>query len=121
MSEQAEMPKTPKNDEVKAYEVGYLLSPLVAADQLTETVEKEVKRWLEQAGATIGGEMLPRSGTLAYPIKKIVEHKGSTFREAYLGAIYFTCRPEKLALVETGLKKSVLILRSLVITLSPAA
>lgn len=111
--------RPPKNDEITHYELGYLLSPLVAADKLAETVEAEVKQWLAEAKAEIGGEMSARPGSLAYAIKKVVEHKGSTFREAYFGAIYFSCRPELLEKLENGLKKSPVVIRSLIIKLSP--
>lgn len=110
-----------RNDEIAHYELGYLLSPLVASDKLAETIESELKHWLAAAQAEISGELPAKLMPLAYPIKKVVEHKGSTFREAYFGAIYFSCRPELLENLETSLSKSSLLIRSLVIKLSPAA
>lgn len=107
--------------ETKTYELGYLLSPLVPAEQLTETATREVKQVLERAGAKIKTEIAPRSRTLAYPIKKTVEHKSSIFREAYFGAVRFTAPPEALTAVETGLKKSPLLVRFLIVTLPPRA
>lgn len=110
-----------KNDEFKTYELGYLLSPLVAPDAVAEAVAKEIKSWLTKAEAEVKSEVSPHSRPLAYPIKKVAEHKGSTFRDAYFGAVYFTCRPESLATIESGLKKSTLLVRHLIMILPARA
>ena len=117
MSEKAETTKKVKNDELKTYELAYLLSPLVAADAVAEAVNTEIKHWLKKAGAEVKSEVAPYSRELAYKIKKVVEHKGSTFREAYFGAIYFTCEPGQMPMIEEGLKKSALIIRHLIMIL----
>lgn len=108
-------------EDQKTYELGYLLSPLVAGEALLETAEKEIKQVLTKAGAEIKKELPPRMRPLAYEIKKIVEHKGSTFREAYFGAVAFAASPSAIAEIEDKLKKSALVIRHLVIVLPAAA
>ncbi|MCC6290548.1 30S ribosomal protein S6 [Candidatus Nomurabacteria bacterium] len=115
------MTTVPKNDELKTYELGYLLSPLVSSEQVGQTVEKDVKSLLKKAGAEVKSEIQARHRGLAYPIKKVVEHKGSIFREAYFGAIVFTCAPENIPALEEGLKKSLVLIRHLLIVLPPGA
>jgi ribosomal protein S6 len=105
----------------KTYELGYLLSPLVAGEVLSETVEKEIKQALTAAGAEIKKELEPRLRPLAYEIKKIVEHKGSTFREAYFGALAFVAAPSAIAEIESKLKKSTMIVRHMLMILPAAA
>ena len=115
------MTVVPKNDELKTYELGYLLSPLVSSEQVGQTVEKEIKSLLNKAKAEVKSEIQARHRGLAYPIKKVVEHKGSIFREAYFGAIVFSCVSENVPLLEEGLKKSLPVIRHLLIVLPPSA
>ncbi len=110
-----------KNDENKSYELAYLLSPLVAAESLEEQVEQEIKRLLAKARATLKSEVKATLRPLAYPIKKVVEHKGSTFREAYFGSIIFEAEPELLTALESGIKQSSLVIRHLLVTLPARA
>lgn len=121
MSKEPKVAKRVKSDEFKTYELAYLLSPIVAPDQLEATVEKEVKAWLGKAGAEIKHEFPAQARSLAYPIKKVVEHKGSTFRNAYFGAIYFNSSAEAVVEVEANLKKSTLLIRYMILTLKPSA
>lgn len=115
------MTVVPKNDELKTYELGYLLSPLVSSEQVGQTVEKEIKSLLKKAKAEVKDEVQARHRGLAYPIKKVVEHKGSIFREAYFGSIVFTCAPENVPSLEEGLKKSPFLIRHLLVVLPPSA
>lgn len=103
-------------DGQKTYELAYLLSPLIAAEAIAEQVEKELKQPLSVAKAELKHEFGPRLMALAYPIKKVVEHKGSTFREAYFGSLVFTCEPAAIAAIEAKLKKSHFLIRHLLIT-----
>lgn len=111
----------PHMEDQKTYELGYLLSPLVAAEAVAETVEKEIKKVLSTVKAQIKSEVVPKMRQLAYPIKKIVEHKGSTFAEAYFGAVVFVAEPSAVVEIEVKLKKSAVLIRHLLITLPPVA
>lgn len=111
----------PMTEEGKLYELSYLLTPLVAPEAVAETVEQEIKRRLLAASAAIKHEMPPRLRTLAYPIKKVVEHKGSIFREAYFGSIVFRAAPAAVVALEAELEKSPIIIRHLLIILPARA
>ncbi len=99
----------------KLYELGYLLTPLLAGDKVAETVESGLKALILTAGGEIKRENQPRLITLAYPIKQVIEHKGSTFREAYFGSLYFEAPAEAISMIQAGLKKSPQLIRQLLI------
>lgn len=110
-----------KNDEIKSYELAYLLSPLVAPEAVGERVETEIKKALTLARATLKSEMEPTLRSLAYPIKKVVEHKGSTFREAYFGSLIFEAESQTIPVLEASIRQSALVIRHLLIALPARA
>lgn len=89
----------------RIYEIGYLLSPMIPVESLTEQVEKNLKEMIVALEGQMVSEISPRHINLAYPMKKNVEHRRFTFREAFFGALRFEASPqtavelkEKLAL-----------------------
>lgn len=111
-----------KNEEIKHeagqdYEIGYLLTPLVPADNLAAVVSESIKQAVTAAQGVITSELEPRQTPLAHEVAKTINHKRSVFREAYFGALRFKLEPGKLPEFNQALKNQSEILRFLIITL----
>ncbi|MEK7585533.1 MAG: 30S ribosomal protein S6 [Patescibacteria group bacterium] len=90
----------------RVYELGYLLSPLIPSESLTDKVNQDLKALVNGfGGEIIGDNPLPAMITLAYPIKKVVDHKGLTCREAYFGAFRFRLNSSALPELIAKLKE----------------
>jgi ribosomal protein S6 len=103
------------------YEIGYLLTPLTLEEAVGPTVDKLIKQAITAAGGTIKTEQMPASISLAYPLKKTVEHKSSVFNTAYFGAVVFTLPSDKIEALAAGWKKHQELIRFLLIVLPPVA
>ncbi len=106
-------------DGLQPYELAYLLSPLIAADKVVETIERLLKSALSGVEAEVEREELARMIPLAYPLKRVVENKSSTFREAYWGVIYFRAEPERAASLEANWRQAPELIRYLLLRRSP--
>lgn len=104
----------------QSYELGFLLSPLVAAEQVEATVTKLIKDVLQKIGAQVEREEGAKMITLAYPIKRVVDNKGSVFREAYFGVIYFQAIPDQVVGLEGAWQRLPELVRHILIKRSPA-
>ena len=101
--------------ELRRYEIGYLLAPIIAAEQVVPTVESLIRGTiLAAAGQIIGGEE-PQLIPLAYPIRKTVENKNLRFKEAYFASLRFTVVPEKIVELDKVFRFSPSVLRFLII------
>ena len=105
--------------DVRDYDLGYLLSPWVGEDKVVATVDRVIKTGLTAAGAVNASELAPRLAPLAYPIKKTLEHKSTTFTDAYLGAVRFRCSPDQLAALQEGWRRAAEMVRYLLIQETP--
>lgn len=103
------------------YEIGYLLTPLTTEEAVAPTIDKLIKQAIIAAGGAVKTEQVPVSTSLAYPLKKTVEHKSSTFTTAYFGAVIFTLPSDKIEALATGWKKHPELIRFLVVVLPPVA
>lgn len=96
------------------YEVGYLLSPLIAAEAVTETIDQTLKQAITTAGGTIAFEVAPKLTPLAYLVSRSENNKRTKYREAYFGALYFQAESEMIAAIQEALKGNNLVIRSLI-------
>lgn len=101
--------------DLKSYELGYLLTPLLPEDKVPEAVE-QIKSLITGALGEVKQANSPRLINLAYPIKRVIEHKGTTFRDAYFGTVHFAAPGEGAQILVASLKKSATIIRHLLIT-----
>ncbi len=106
-----------KNEDSGAYELSYLLTPLVAEEKLTEIIQQEILTPMDKLAITVVARENPKMTSLAYPIKKVVEHKGSTFSEAYLGVFRFTASRASASALDSTMGKSQFLIRHLLISL----
>lgn len=103
--------------ETKLYELGYLLSPVVLADKLTETIDEELVAVITKAGGRVISQPPAGRQVLAYPVAITREHKRQIFTEAYFGTIRFYAEPGKIDQINTQLKARQSILRFLLIVI----
>ena len=75
--------------EAKTYEISYLLSPLIPAENLPEAVAKYIKSLIAAAAGEVVSEGPARPVNLAYQIRRILDNKPVTFREAFFGSLRF--------------------------------
>ncbi len=101
-------------EQLNVYEVGYLLSPLVAEEKVVDEVNN-IRLVLEASGGLIVSEENPKMIGLAYTVSKSISSKKSSFDNAYFGAIKFSLLPNKISEVKVSLDKNDLILRFLII------
>ena len=99
----------------KIYEIGYLLSPLVAEANVADTVNSTLRGPIEQFGGQITTETLPIMRPLAYEVKKAVGGKISRFTDAYFGAIRFSAKPQAIATINEALDQAENIIRFMTI------
>lgn len=88
------------------YEIGYLVVPTIAQEQLPGVVQ-EINKVLETNQATINSEGAPVLQDLAYEINK--------FSKAYFGWVRFTSTPEKAPEIKNKIDSMDSILRFLLI------
>lgn len=81
----------------KIYEIGYLLSPLIAEEKLDEEISV-LRKLIEEKGGFIISEGRPKSQKLAYPIKK--------FETAYFGWFKFSSDSETISEIKNSFEKS---------------
>lgn len=110
-----EMTENLNEKEPKIYEIGYLLSPLVAEASLVETVNSDIRKPIEDAKAKVVSEIAPEMKVLAYEVRKDVANKTSKFTDAYFGSIRFEARPSMIAAINEALDSSDLVLRYMTI------
>ncbi len=77
-----------QDERVELYEIGYLVVPTVAEEQLPGVVQ-EIKNVLEKHEAIINHEGAPVLQPLAYEIAKVSVGKRQRFDKAYFGWITF--------------------------------
>ena len=101
--------------EIKKYELGYLLSPLIPAADLESIVQEQIVALIVSLGGEVAASPVPVMKTLAYLIKKDTGNKRANFKEAYFGYIHFTLNPANITKLNEALVKVDVVLRVLLI------
>lgn len=104
-----------ENDiDARIYEVGYLLVPTIAGEEVPVSYGN-----LKELVASLGGEIIsdemPRMTPLAYTMLKVVQNVRSKFDTAYFGWIKFSMDPEKVLALKKKLDLDPQIIRFLLI------
>ncbi len=92
---------------MKYYEVSYLISPEVLAEETT-ALASEILALIQKEGGLITKSGNPKPRTLSYQIKK----QGAAFEVN----VEFSLEPEKIAVIEDRIKKEPKVLRYLFVT-----
>lgn len=101
--------------DTKTYEIGYLLLPLISAEELEAKTAELIKTAIEANSATVVSQLSPKMRALAYPISKFLNKKNTPFREAYFGSVRFDATPADALKIKTALDKNENIIRHLLV------
>ena len=99
----------------KTYEIGYLLSPFIPAEQLEEAVAKMFKTNIEAKKGVVTTTVAPKMRPLAYAVAKMVDNKKSVYRDAYFGAVRFEAIPSDITAIKEAFDKDANVVRFLII------
>ncbi|HLP44067.1 MAG TPA: 30S ribosomal protein S6 [Candidatus Nanoarchaeia archaeon] len=101
-------------EKMHVYEVGYLIMPTVAEDNLTQEVS-----WLNDMITSHKGEIIseefPKLRSLVYTMEKVLESKHQKINEAYFGWVKFELPVAAIKPITQALDTRPTILRHLVI------
>ncbi|MES2437311.1 MAG: 30S ribosomal protein S6 [Patescibacteria group bacterium] len=104
-----------KNDNgMKVYEIGYLLVPTIAEENLPQEVQA-IKASIESRQGTFITEDFPTLRPLAYEMVKVVGSKRSKYSEAYFGWIKFEATSHAIPLIKEDLDKMETLIRFMTI------
>lgn len=106
-----------QENEAKVYELGYLLVPFIASEELSANVSKVFKDLISSLGGEVTTELEPELIPLAYTVGKLMGGKRSRFNDAYFGALKFKLEPGQISALKEGIDKSDLVLRYLLLSL----
>ena len=98
----------------KVYELGYLLVPTIATDDVPASYGN-LKELVSSFGGEIIGDEMPKMTILAYSISKVISNVRSKFNTAYFGWIKFTMAPEKILELKKTLDLDPNIIRFLIL------
>jgi ribosomal protein S6 len=105
-----------KENAVKVYEVGYLLTPAIAEEQVAGEVEK-LKATIQKFDGVLITEDFPKLRQLAYTIAKSANGAlKQRFDKAYFGWVKFEASATAATNIKTELDKNTAILRLMLIT-----
>ncbi len=104
-------------EEMKIYEIGYLLVPYLPAEEVAKSVGKSIKSKILASGGEVTSEMAPVMTRLAYVITMVINNKHTKFSDGYFGALRFKALPAFIATFEAELAKDDVVIRSLTISL----
>ena len=102
--------------ETNLYEVGYLLSPMVPEEDAVAKADEGVRMAIEQAPAVVTSAVHPKRRPLAYAVGKSVNHKRTSFREAYFGSFRFEAMSDALVNLKKSLDESDLVIRFIIVS-----
>ncbi len=94
--------------DLKVYEVGYFLVPIIAESELPTEVAKIQSAIEQHSGVSISDEF-PSMRTLSYEIRKAIGDRNQVFGTGYFGWIKFEMAPENAI----GLKEEVAKLQNI--------
>lgn len=101
--------------EPNVYEVGYLLVPTIADNQVVDEVDT-IKGAIEALqGLFIADGGTPELITLAYPMDHVIANKHTLYESAYFGWVKFHARPEAVKELEAALKSNKHLIRFMII------
>ncbi len=109
-----EKTETQHEKQSKVYELGYLLVPSIAEENVASEVQA-IKSVLENHEAVFITEDFPKLNSLAYTMPKIVAGQRNKFDKGYFGWIKFETSAVQVPLIKAELDKNEHILRFMII------
>jgi len=102
-----------KEAKPQIYEIGYLLVPTIAEDDVSKKVE-EFRKTVESIKGRIIAEGKPMLKDLAYEMSIVVSNKKETYGSAYFGWIKFEGDANQIDVVNDDFKKDDEIIRFII-------
>lgn len=106
-----------KAEDMKIYEIGYLLAPYLPVEEVAKNVESLIKSKIVSAGGEVTSEMNPTMTRLAYVITKVINNKHTKFSDGYFGALRCKLAPAEIVKLDKSLTKEELVIRHLIVTM----
>ncbi len=97
----------------RVYEIGYLLVPTIAGEEVPAVYTKLKDLVVSMGGELIADEM-PRMINLAYTMLKVTSNVRSKFNTAYFGWVKFEMNPDKINEIKAKLDLDPTIIRFLI-------
>ncbi len=98
----------------RIYEIGYLLAPSVAPENVP-AVYGNLKELVASTGGAIISDEMPKEVRLAYTISKVLQNARKNFDDAYFGWFKFEAEPEKISAIEKKFKDEPDVIRFLTV------
>ncbi|HLP86499.1 MAG TPA: 30S ribosomal protein S6 [Candidatus Paceibacterota bacterium] len=103
-----------KEAKLVVYEVGYLMVPTIAEENLGGEVTS-FKDMFTENGAVFISDEYPKLIELAYEMSRSIENKKQKFSYGYFGWVKFECRGEQAKVIKSILDKNEKLIRFLMI------
>lgn len=100
--------------DMRVYELGFLLVPTIADEHISEKFQV-LKDLISSHGGQFIAEDFPKMIPLQYEMLKVISNKNHRFNDAYFGWIKFDMEPEQITLLDEEIKRSVDVIRFLLI------
>lgn len=101
--------------EPRIYEIGYLLSPVIRAEDI-EAKSQTLHALVTSLGGTIISDGAPEYIDLAYTMIKVIDNKKVRFDQAYFGWVKFELNPAKTEELKELFDREISIIRYLFIS-----
>ncbi len=103
-----------KQGKVTVYEVGYIMVPSIAEENLGGEVTT-FKDMFTEKGATFISDEYPKMMELAYEMSRSIENKKQKFSYGYFGWVKFECTTDQAKIIKNILDKNEKLVRYLMI------
>ncbi|MCX6754666.1 MAG: 30S ribosomal protein S6 [Candidatus Nomurabacteria bacterium] len=103
-----------KEARLEVYEVGYIMLPTIAEENLGEEVTS-FKDTLTEKGATFISDEYPKLIELAYEMARSIANKKQKFSYGYFGWVKFECSTSQAKVIKDMLSKNEKLVRFLMI------
>ncbi|HUC88779.1 MAG TPA: 30S ribosomal protein S6 [Candidatus Paceibacterota bacterium] len=103
-----------KDIRTSIYEVGYLMVPSIAEENLGGEVTS-FKDSLAELGASFISDEYPKMTELAYEMSRSIENKKQKFLYGYFGWVKFECATNEARIIKENLDKNEKLIRYLMI------
>jgi ribosomal protein S6 len=99
-----------ENSSTNIYEIGYILVPTIAEENLSVEVTK-IKDFLEKQKASFISEEFPKMIELTYEMQRSIENKKQKFTNGYFGWVKFEVEKSQTKIIKETLDKNENIVR----------
>jgi len=103
-----------KEARTSVYEIGYLMVPTIAEENLGGEVTA-FKDGLQEQGVTFISDEYPKMLELAYEMSRSIANKKQKFSYGYFGWVKFECTTDQAKIIKDGLDKNEKLIRYLMI------